>query len=140
MNQTNARLFVQIRSAGDRYLPRRCEIRLPDICTGRATDWHHRKNRSQGGLWTPSNGLDLCHACHMHITDTREEYFRMGWLVSREDEPAEVPAVIYSMQYEYGERVALLLDDEGCVTLAPFPEGLSGDPFALPVVDEWGAA
>lgn len=32
-----------------------------------AAEWHHRKNRSQGGTWCPSNGLHLCNACHADI-------------------------------------------------------------------------
>lgn len=131
MNIGKARKFVYKRSTDeDGY--RVCEIRLFGICVGRATDWHHRKNRSQGGLWTPSNGLDLCHACHMTITDTRSEYYDMGWLVKRDRDPALVPVTIFSFKYPYGERVSVLLDDEGDCELALFPPVDSRDPDDIP--------
>lgn len=121
MNQKTARDFVYARSAGEPFGYRVCEIRLLGVCTGQATDWHHRKNRSQGGLWTPSNGLDLCHACHMTITNTRAIYFELGWLVSREDDPASKRAYIHSTQYFSGQWVPLLLKEDGDVELAGEP-------------------
>lgn len=33
-----------------------------------ATDMHHRKNRSAGGLWEPSNIVHLCRSCHRWVT------------------------------------------------------------------------
>ena len=33
-----------------------------------ATDAHHRVNRSQGGTWSLSNLMHLCHDCHMAVT------------------------------------------------------------------------
>jgi hypothetical protein len=59
---------------------------------GGLLDWHHRKNRSQGGTWAPSNGLLLCRfPCHALVTDTRPEYYDAGWCVEGWQDPAEVP-------------------------------------------------
>lgn len=49
---------VQERSEGQ------CEARITAVCTGPATQQHHRKLRSQGGQDTEENLLDLCAACH----------------------------------------------------------------------------
>lgn len=97
----------------------------------RATEWHHRKNRSQGGLWEGSNGLDLCTPCHRTVTDTnghREEYEAMGWIVPGWQDPAAVPAYIW----HHGVRRMYLLDDEGGVVPAPFPESDPRHPDDIP--------
>jgi hypothetical protein len=79
-DEKEARRLVRERSGGV------CEI----CSAARATDWHHRRNRSQGGKWTAANGMDLCRSCHRGITDTREEFYTVGWLVrSWEDEQAK---------------------------------------------------
>lgn len=86
---------------------------LCEIC-GRntATEWHHRKNRSQGGTWDPSNGLHVCTACHRRVTNTNGSkplYYRLGWCVSREQDPAQVP-----VQINHGPTTGLyLLDNDG---------------------------
>lgn len=56
-----------------------------------ATDWHHRKNRSQGGQWSASNGLHLCRACHRMVTEQPEAARRWGWAVPSWCDPAEAP-------------------------------------------------
>jgi len=146
VNETTARRLVRQRSGGW------CEVRLRGVCLGRAMSFHHRLRRSQGGPWTPSNGLDVCgdgtRGCHGALTNTNgryDEYRRLGLILRSGDDPHTVPAVIHSPQYDLGERVALLLDDEGCVAWAPFPDGVEGDPFTLPTASrepdrEWGAA
>lgn len=141
MNETTARRLVRARSGG------RCEPRIPDICLGRAMSFHHRWRRGQGGPWTPNNGLDVCgdgtRGCHGALTNTNgryDEYRAMGWILRTGDDPHSTPAVVFNPNYELGYRVALLFDDDGCVTTAPFPAGVGGDPFALPLLDEWGAA
>lgn len=59
---------------------------------GGPLDWHHRKNRSQGGTWAPSNGLLLCRfPCHALVTDTRPEHYDAGWCVKAWQTPAEFP-------------------------------------------------
>jgi hypothetical protein len=105
-----AREAVYSRSGGN------CEIRLRGVCTGQGQEWHHRKNRSQGGPWSASNGLHACRKCHAAVTDTRPEYKAAGWCVEQWQVPAEVPVLI-----PFGW---VLLDDHGCFTPSlPFEEG-----------------
>lgn len=87
-----------------------CEIQLAGVCAGRAAQWHHRLNRSQGGTWAPSNGLHVCVPCHAYVTDgERAEAKAKGWAVAPGvTPPAEVPVL------RRGEWV--LLDDEGGIT------------------------
>jgi len=80
-----ARLAVRARSGGT------CERcgRAP------ATNWHHRKGRSQGGAWCPSNGLDLCGSgttgCHGEVTVNPRIAYERGWSVRSTQDPADVP-------------------------------------------------
>jgi hypothetical protein len=135
MNQGKARKFVRDRSDG------RCEARLLGICLGRAMSFHHRLRRSQGGLWTPSNGLDVCgdgtRGCHGALTNTNgryDEFHKMGLILRSGQDPLLVGAEIFSVQYWAAEvRVRLLLQDDGDVVLAGFPESAPGDPFTMPV-------
>lgn len=56
-------------------------------CCGNSlgTNMHHRKNRSQGGLWSPDNLLHLCGSgtagCHGYITEHPAESYAHGWSV-----------------------------------------------------------
>ncbi|MGW4484298.1 HNH endonuclease [Amycolatopsis sp. NPDC004368] len=72
---------------------------------GGPLDWHHRKNRSQGGTWQPSNGLRLCRPCHIEITDTRPEFYERGWCVKEWQTPSEVP-------FEHWQLGPVLVNDE----------------------------
>ena len=75
-----------------------------------ATDWHHRLNRSQGGLWQASNGLHLCPACHWWVTHHPiAAHDRFGWHC----EPHEVPA---RARVWLARRGWCLLSDPGDVT------------------------
>lgn len=76
----------------------------------RATDWHHRLNRSQGGSWAPSNGLAVCRRCHRYITTHPAHAYARGWLVAHGYDPAATP-VRYPT--EFGEADVLLRDDGG---------------------------
>ena len=82
MNERKARAILYARSN------RVCET----CARGRATEAHHRKNRSQGGLWSPDNLLHLCHACHVHVTTHPAAAREQGWAVGRNFEPADTPA------------------------------------------------
>jgi hypothetical protein len=79
--EANARRLVSNRSGGV------CE------CCGRqtATQWHHRRNRSQSGLWEPANGMHLDADCHHFITVNPTTSYAAGWLVPSWQDPAAVP-------------------------------------------------
>jgi hypothetical protein len=84
-----------------------------EICgVKRAESMHHRKNRSQGGPWSPSNIVHLdgdgTTGCHGIVTNTRPEYYSAGWCVKGWQVPAEVPVLTH-----FGW---VLLDDHGCFT------------------------
>ncbi len=86
MNERECRRIVRLRSEGD------CEVRIKGFCLGRATNFQHRKNRSQGGLWLPSNGLDVCGSgttgCHGWIHANPEKAYASGWSVKSTKDPA----------------------------------------------------
>lgn len=65
----------------------RCEVCL----RARATDVHHRKNRSQGGTWDAANLMHLCHLCHGVITNNPRVAITQGWTVPSHRDPADVP-------------------------------------------------
>lgn len=101
--ELHARLLVTARSRG------LCELRLPTVCTGRATDWSHRIARGRGGRWTASDGLAACRSCHSAITDTqgqRARYERWGFVCRTNAITTEVPVLLACRQW-------VLLDDEG---------------------------
>lgn len=68
----------------------RCEY-----CGARATNMHHRKALSQGGLWSPVNVLHLCGSgtlgCHGYFTEHPKAAYRLGISVHRDEEPADIP-------------------------------------------------
>jgi hypothetical protein len=68
------------------------------------TDFHHRKNRSQGGGWSAENGMALDRDCHRWITENPELAARMGWTVRSHEDEALVPCS------RFGEYVILLAD------------------------------
>jgi hypothetical protein len=121
MNEGLARRIVYARSGG------LCEPRIPDAgCTGLGAQWHHRKRRSQGGLWTPSNGLHICLSCHDYVTNTDGNYdacLAAGWVVQQHDDPAAVAALIHTITLGHG---LILLDDEGMIRFAVAVCGATG--------------
>lgn len=100
--ESRARRLVRARSQG------LCEIAIPDLCAHLATDWCHRRNRSQGGRWLASHGLHGCRPCHRATTNTdgrRAEYEANGWVLRRHQDPASTPVLIRGR--------FVLLDDNG---------------------------
>ena len=87
-----------------------CEMQVPGVCLGRATNWCHRVGKGQGGQWRASNGLAGCGSgttgchgwCHANPAAARER----GWMLRRTEDPAAVPVLLPT-----GVRV--LLDDVG---------------------------
>lgn len=70
-----------------------------------AAECHHRKNRSQGGTWSPANLLDLCTECHQRATVNPALARERGWSVLSTDDPAEMSVFIA------GRGWVFLLDD-----------------------------
>jgi hypothetical protein len=79
MSIGEARKRVRERSGGE------CELRIFNVCFGRAETMHHRRKQSQGGPWVPSNLIHTCgdgtRGCHGLITNTRTVYYDNGWIV-----------------------------------------------------------
>lgn len=125
MNETAARLLVRSRSTGT------CEL-----CGDKpAINWSHRKSRAQGGLWRPSNGLDLCGSgttgCHGWLTHEPLLAAAGGWQLLRDPrDPAEVPVWLDSRLAGPGWW---LLDDHACFTpVHPSDVGLPVRPELPP--------
>lgn len=90
-----------------------------EICgRRRGESVHHRRKQSQGGPWTPSNCLHLCgdgrgpDGCHGTITNTREQYYKDGWLVYSWEDWSGKPV-------KYRGRM-VVLDDVGGMTPSLF--------------------
>jgi hypothetical protein len=77
------------------------------------TDPHHRKRKSQGGLDTLANLLDLCRDCHNDIHHEPTRAKRYGYLLSRNAAPEHVPVRRWSRVH--GARVLTLLRDDGTI-------------------------
>lgn len=82
-----------------------------EICmVAYATNWHHRKNRSQGGGNELSNAMHLCGSgttgCHGRVTENPAEAYHYGWSVRSGHNPVDVPVWM-------GWQWVLLLDDGG---------------------------
>lgn len=73
---------------------------------------HHRRRRSQGGMWSPSNVVRLCIRCHQWVTVNPLDAEPLGWHIAGDVDPATVPVLIHML----GMRV--LLDDLGMLTIA----------------------
>lgn len=58
-----------------------------------ASDWHHRKNRTQGGRWAADDGMDLCRSCHAYVTDHPQWGYARGWSVRSTLDPAAIPCL-----------------------------------------------
>lgn len=75
----------------------------------RATEVHHRKNRSQGGQWTPANTLHLCTEHHRHVTVNPAVAYQQGWSVRSFADPASTPVWLARRGWSF-------LDDLGGIT------------------------
>jgi hypothetical protein len=87
--EKRARAVVRERSGG------MCEVAVPGVCMGRATNYQHRKNRSQGGEYSPSAALDCCgsgtQGCHGYLHAHPAVAYRWGWSVRQHHDPAGIP-------------------------------------------------
>ena len=92
-----------------------CEIQIPGLCTGVATDVHHRSGRGMGGTSRPeidqaANLMHACRSCHDAVTNTRgrrAEYERARWIVRRSADTLTKPVL--------RRGVWVLLDNKGAV-------------------------
>jgi hypothetical protein len=101
MSEQKCRLIVRERSGG-----------ICELCPHLAVQCHHRRNRSQGGQWCPSNILHICVADHIWIGANIAAAVRNGWSIQgRMLAPYEVPVLLK------GELVCLR--DDGSVVPAP---------------------
>jgi 5-methylcytosine-specific restriction protein A len=117
MNETTCRKVVTERSAG---VCERCG-------KAQAHEKHHRLNRSQGGLWEPSNIVDLCNGCH-GLQDSNPHAMRAeGWHLYRGEDPHTVPVA-----HRMLPGLMVLLDDEGCLTTVPDVEVPATAPSSRP--------
>lgn len=72
-----------------------------------AIEMHHRKYRSRGGLWTPSNVVALCPDCHRKVTVQPRWSADVGLAVSQFARAIDVPVEVWY------SRNRVLLDDAG---------------------------
>ncbi len=103
-SESRGRRLVGVRSGG------LCEIEVDGVCTGRATDWCHRHARSQGGTWSPQNGLHGCHECHMW-THAHPSKARVNGWVCKSYDPIDTGVL--------RRGVWVVLDEEGGFELCP---------------------
>lgn len=78
----------------------------------RLEEMHHRKFRSQGGKWSPSNIIGLCWQCHKKATVQPGWAYRLGLSVSSHVEADQTPVCVW-----YNE-LRVLLNDSGTYTVA----------------------
>jgi hypothetical protein len=105
VNQAIATRIVRDRAAGT------CEG--GDDCTGE--EFSHRVAAGRQGLWTPSNGLRLCHMHHRWAHDHPNLAELLGWHLPTGADPLTAPVFIRSTVYLWAW---VLLDDDGCLSWA----------------------
>lgn len=83
---------------------------------------HHRKNRSQGGRWSPGNIMDLCVDCHGRITVNPTWAKSQGYTVPGTFEPCDIPVVRWSRWT--GAPEVVLINDRGEINPTDSTPGL----------------
>jgi hypothetical protein len=121
VSEQQGRLIVYARSQG------RCEA-----CTRPASEWHHRVNRSQGGTWSPANGLHLCNWCHGWITVNPLHAQRLGLTVPRGVEPDTRPAYLHPTMWSRGWWY---LFPDGCWKWTEPPTDVLAHPEVVAAID-----
>lgn len=109
MSEQSCRGQVAERSGGF------CEVRFTatGICRGMGESMHHRRKRSQGGEWVPSNILHVCGhgtiGCHGYIEANPATARRLGLWLFAGQEPSTTPV---KLQFR-GITGWFILDDTG---------------------------
>src|SRR5690349_339799 len=83
---------------------------IPCECCGEwcVPEMHHRRYRSRGGDWRPSNIIALCSLDHHQVTVCQNGWAReLGLAVSQFKQPEEIPVVVWY------ERRPVLFDNFG---------------------------
>lgn len=60
-----------------------CEAHIPSVCTGQATEVHHKRGRIGADLTDETLFLGLCHACHEYIENNRAFAIEQGFSIKR---------------------------------------------------------
>lgn len=93
---------------------------LCELCGAIGHSAHHRKNRGQGGSWSPSNIVWLCgdgaRGCHGWVTTHPELARGAGFHVPWWETPAQIPV-------ESLVHGRVLLHDNGSVSAVPGRKG-----------------
>lgn len=76
---------------------------------------HHRRNRSQGGGWSPSNILHLCVESHVFVTEHPAEAVENGWSVRGRCDSWSRAVLRRDV---FGERRLVFLNDDGSLEAA----------------------
>jgi hypothetical protein len=101
VNEKRCRAIVSDRSEG-----------LCERCCRQGHTYHHRKNRSGGGRWSPSNIVFLCgdgvRLCHGWVTTHPTDAGVEGFHVAPWRDPLDVPILWRGSNWAH-------LDDEGKV-------------------------
>lgn len=85
MSNTQRQRIAKYSLVRAEYLSEReiCEAKIPGVCTGRATEIHHRAGRVVDLLTDKSNFLAVCRECHNKIEARPEWAKEMGFSGSR---------------------------------------------------------
>lgn len=87
-----------------------CELRIPGVCLGLATNKQHRLAEAHGGPTVPSNLLDVCGmgnvtGCHGYIHQNPIVAVKNGWTVKSGGDFRSTPVLMFDGR--------VLLDDNG---------------------------
>lgn len=60
-----------------------CKAHIPNVCTGQATEVHHKRGRIGADLTDETLFLGVCHACHEYIENNRAFAIEQGFSIKR---------------------------------------------------------
>jgi hypothetical protein len=83
----------EVRDTVRRRSQGQCEVRIVGVCTGQATDLHHRQRRREG-QHDATNALHACRRCHGRVHAQVALSHHFGWIVSAWAGPPSVPVFV----------------------------------------------